>query len=179
MLGLLLENPAVTDTTRTDILDAASTDDLRSIGRSETTDELVRERINHVLRTREKAAGQTAAAQLESRYPLPDDDELAADGDPQCALLALIRNTRQAPTARRGAALDHILASRHLTEEVAWHLPAARLLDHAEYGPRLAQQLAELCGLAEERWQRLRSQANPSLSPNLSAYKLIERITKA
>lgn len=179
LLRLLLESPAVADATRTDILDTASTDDLRAIGRSETTDEHVRERINRVLRTREQSAGQAVAAQLESRYPLPDDDELAADGDPQAALLALIRNTRQAPTARRVAALDHILASHHLTEEIAWHLPAARLLDHAEYGPRLAQELAELCGVAEERWQRLRSQASPSLSPNLSAYKLIERITKA
>lgn len=179
LLRLLLENTAVTDTTRTEILDTASTDDLRAVARDEATDEHVRAAINQALRTREQSTERALVAQLESRYPLPDDDELAADGDPQAALLALIRNTRQAPTARRGAALDHILASRHLTEEIAWHLPAARLLDHAEYGPRLAQELAELCGAAEERWQRLRSQASPSLSPNLSAYKLIERITKA
>lgn len=178
LLRLLLENTAVTDSTRTEILDAAGTDDLRAVGRSEATDKHVRERINHVLRTREQSTERTLAAQLESRYPLPDDDELAADGDPQAALLALIRNTRQAPTARRIAALDHILASRHLSREIAWHLPAARLLDHAEYGPTLAQELAERCGPWEERWQRLRSQATPNLSPNLSAYKLIERITK-
>lgn len=119
LLRLLLENTAVTDSTRTEILDAASTDDLRGVGRDEAADEHVRAQINHVLRTREQSADRALAAQLESRYPLPDDDELAADGDPQAALLTLIRNTRQAPTARRAAALDHILASRHLTEEIA------------------------------------------------------------
>lgn len=152
--------------------------DLRAIARDEQTGPRTCLLIDSALTERAAARTQAEHTRLEGAYPLPDDEELAARDNPQAALISLIRATRQAPNARRTAAIEHVLASRHTTAHVAWHLPAVHLFRHAEYGPQLARELADLCGSSEPRWQCLQDQANPDLSPNLSAHKLLERIAK-
>jgi hypothetical protein len=178
LVRTLLGNPSATDSVREAVLNSVAEEDLRVVARDEKTEPEVRFLIEHVLAERAAARAQADRARIEAAYPLLDDDELAANDNPEAALIHVIRTTRQAPTARRTEAIERVLASRHLTPKVAWHLPAAHLFRHEEHGPRLAVEIAELCGSSEERWQCLRDQANPTLSPNLSAHTLIERISK-
>jgi hypothetical protein len=104
---------------------------------------------------------------------LPTDEELSAVADPTAVLRDLLRDRSQ----HRGVVVDHALDSAYMTDELAWRLPVQELERHPVYGPRLAAEVAAICGESAGRWQAFtRSWAQPT---QLLATTLFKRLEEA
>jgi hypothetical protein len=73
--------------------------------------------------------------------------------------------------------IQHALGSSYMTDDLAWRLPVKSLESHPVYGPRLAAQIAEICGDSPARWQEfVNSWSQPT---QLLASSLFKRLRKA
>jgi hypothetical protein len=105
---------------------------------------------------------------------LPSDEDLSRVDDPQAVLLDLIKS-RGMDQERK---IQHALSSSYITDDLAWRVPVKTLEGHPVYGPRLAIQIAEICGDSPARWQELAS--SWSRQPTqLLASSLFKRLRKA
>jgi len=105
---------------------------------------------------------------------LPSDEDLSRADDPQAVLLDLIKS-RGMDQDRK---IQHALSSSYMTDDLAWRVPITSLESHPVYGPRLAAQIAEICGDTPARWQEFaRSWSQPN--PLLQASSLFKRLRKA
>jgi hypothetical protein len=80
---------------------------------------------------------------------LPSDEDLSRVDDPQAVLLDLIKS-RGVDQDRK---IEHALSSSYITDDLAWRVPVKVLEGHPVYGPRLATQIADICGGSPARWQ--------------------------
>jgi hypothetical protein len=104
---------------------------------------------------------------------LPSDEDLSQVDDPQGVLLDLIKS-RSVDQDRK---IQHALSSAYMTDGLAWRLPVKSLEGHPVYGPRLAAQIAEICGDSLARWQEfVRSWSQPT---QLLASSLFKRLREA
>lgn len=105
---------------------------------------------------------------------LPSDEDLSRVDDPQAVLLDLIKS-RGMDQERK---IQHALSSSYITDDLAWRVPVETLEGHPVYGPRLAIEIAEICGDSPARWQELAS--SWSRQPTqLLASSLFKRLRKA
>jgi hypothetical protein len=65
-----------------------------------------------------------------------------------------------------------------MTDDLAWRVPVTTLEAHPVYGPRLAAQIAEICGDSPARWQELVSSWSHQ-STQLLPSSLFKRLRKA
>jgi len=73
--------------------------------------------------------------------------------------------------------IQHALSSSYITDDLAWRVPVKSLEGHPVYGPRLAAQIAEICGDSPARWQEfVTSWSQPT---QLLASSLFKRLRKA
>ena len=116
------------------------------------------------------------ALRVTARRPnekLPSDENLSKVDDPQAVLLDLIKS-RGMDQDRK---IQHALSSSYMTNDVAWCLPVKSLEGHPVYGPRLAAQIAGICGDSPARWQEfVNSWSQPT---QLLASSLFKRLRKA
>jgi hypothetical protein len=104
---------------------------------------------------------------------LPSDEDLSRVDDPQAVLLDLIKS-RGMDQDRK---IQHALSSSYITDDLAWRIPVKSLEGHPIYGPRLAAQIAEICGDSPACWQEFVS--SWSQSTQLLASSLLKRLRKA
>ncbi len=74
--------------------------------------------------------------------------------------------------------IQHALSSSYITDDLAWRVPVKTLEGHPVYGPRLAAQIAEICGDSPARWQEFVSSWG-NQSTQLLASSLFKRLRKA
>jgi hypothetical protein len=114
------------------------------------------------------------ASRVTARSPekLPTDEDLSKVDDPQAVLLDLIKS-RGMDQDRK---IQHALDSSYMTDDLAWRLPVKSLESHPVYGPRLAAQIAEICGDSPTRWREfVNSWSQPT---QLLASSLFKRLRK-
>lgn len=98
-----------------------------------------------------KPAPSTPSYQTETQAApeLPTDEDLSAMAEPQAVLRDLLRDRSR----HRSTVVGHALDSAYMTDDLAWRLPVQELEQHPKYGPRLAAEVARLCGTSQSRWQ--------------------------
>ena len=82
---------------------------------------------------------------------LPSDEELSRASDPQAILLGLIKSRDM----DRDRKIQHALSSSYLTDDLAWQVRVSALEGHPVFGPKLAANIAEICGDSPACWQEL------------------------
>lgn len=64
-----------------------------------------------------------------------------------------------------------------MTDDLAWRLPVKALENHPDYGPRLAAEIAMICGSSPARWEEL-ARAWSRQPTQLLAVNLFKRLRK-
>lgn len=149
LIELLLGKPAISDSQICFLLNRLTTSEINDLCQSARKRSRLRRLCAEVLQTRRPTATPATSPATTRQPDLPTDEQLAATPDPQSALRDMLR-------ARSGywdRIIDHALNSAHMTDELAWQLPAKALEDHPVYGPRLAAHVAHICGNSPSRWQ--------------------------
>jgi hypothetical protein len=140
------------------IADAAASYILDRLGESELNDMAVSavdgSRLHHLCsaalqRRPPRALPPFAATARRQPEKLPSDEDLSRVDDPQAVLLDLIKS-RGVDQDRK---IEHALSSSYITDDLAWRVPVKVLEGHPVYGPRLATQIADICGGSPARWQ--------------------------
>jgi hypothetical protein len=174
LVEVLLNKPRLPDTSANHVLDRLGESELDDIAASAA----VGSRLEHLCASaiNRRSPHVLPASTITARRPaekLPSDEDLSKVDDPQAVLLDLIKS--------RGMDQDrkvrHALGSAYMTDDLAWRLPAKSLESHPVYGPRLAAQIAEICGDSPIRWQEFVS--SWSQPTQLLASSLFKRLRKA
>jgi hypothetical protein len=151
LIDLLLGKTAISDRQIRFLLarlTVSEIDDLRQSARKRSR---LRRLCAEALRARRPAAAAQASPEAPQQPQLPTDEQLAVTPDPRSALRDMLR----ARSGNWDRVIHHALSSVYMTDELAWQLPVKALEDHPVYGPRLAAQVAQICGNSPSRWQTL------------------------
>jgi hypothetical protein len=174
LVEVILNKPRISDTAVSHVLDRLGKSELDDIAASAASGSrlehlcasAIERRSPHVLPASTVAASRSAEKLL-------NDEEISKVDDPQAALLDLIKS-RGIDQDRK---IQHALGSAYMTDDLAWRLPVKSLESHPVYGPRLAAQIAEICGDSPVRWQEFVS--SWSQPTQLLASSLFKRLRKA
>jgi hypothetical protein len=170
----LLNKPLISDAAASQVLDRLGESELDDIAASAAS----ASRLEHLCAAalqRRPLRVLTTFRPTARRPPekLPSDEDLSKVDDPQAVLLDLIKS-RGMDQDRK---IQHALGSSYMTDDLAWRLPVKSLESHPVYGPRLAAQIAEICGDSPARWQEfVNSWSQPT---QLLASSLFKRLRKA
>lgn len=174
LVETLLNKPLIPDTAASHILDRLGGNELDDIVASATSGSRLADLCAAALQRRPPRV--LPASRVTARRPsekLPSDEDLSEVDDPQAVLLGLIQS-RGMDQDRK---IQHALSSSYMTDDLAWRLPVKSLEGHPVYGPRLAAQIAEICGDSPARWQEfVDSWSQPT---QLLASTLFKRLRKA
>ena len=174
LVEVLLNKPRLPDTSANHVLDRLGESELDDIAASAA----VGSRLKHLCTSaiKRRSPHVLPASTITARRPaekLPSDEDLSKVDDPQAVLLDLIKS-RGMDQDRK---VQHALGSAYMTDDLAWRLPVKSLESHPVYGPRLAAQIAEICGDSPIRWQEFVS--SWSQPTQLLASSLFKRLRKA
>jgi hypothetical protein len=173
LVEALLNKPQIPDAAASHILDRLGESELDDISASAAGGSRL-EQLCAV--ARECRLPRVPAHRVTPRRPpeqLPSDADLSKVDAPQAVLIDLVKS-RGVDQDRK---IQHALSSCYMTDDLAWKLPVRCLESHPVYGPRLAAQIAEICGNSPARWQELvNSWSQPT---QLLASSLFNRLRKA
>jgi hypothetical protein len=171
LIEILLNKALIPDTAASYVLDRLGESDIAASAASESRPDLLR-----AAALQRRSSSALPAFRVTARRPpekLPSDEDLSQVDDPQAVLLDLIKS-RDMDQDRK---IQHALSSSYMTDDLAWRLPVKSLEGHPVYGPRLAAQIAEICGDSPARWQEfVNSWSQPT---QLLASSLFKRLRKA
>jgi hypothetical protein len=173
LVDTLLNKAQIPDTAAVHILDRlteAEIDDVVASAGNRSRLHLLCQEALQRRPSRTLASFRTGARRLPEK--LPSDEDLSGIDDPQAVLLDLIKS-RGMDQDRK---IQHALNSSYMTDDLAWRLPVKSLEEHPVYGPRLAAQIAEICGNSPARWQEFASSWNQPTQ--LLASSLFKRLRK-
>jgi hypothetical protein len=174
LIETLLNKALIPDTAASHILDRLGESEIDDIASSAASGSRL-----HLLCTaalQRRPSGALPAFTAVARRPpekLPCDEDLSRADDPQAVLLDLIKS-RGMDQDRK---IQHALSSSYMTDDLAWRVPVKSLEGHPVYGPRLAAQIAEICGDSPARWREFVS--SWSQPTQLLASSLFKRLRKA
>jgi hypothetical protein len=173
-VDLLVVNSAASDKQIKYILDRLETDHIEDLRETAGKRSQLNRLTTAALHGRQPVELQQSPRRNPTALPvLPTDSELSKTDNPSKALLELFRH--RGP--HRDAVLAHALASKYMTDDLAWRLPVVDLEQHPSYGPRLARKIADICGDSTARWMEF---ANSWAQPTqLLATTLFKRLENA
>jgi hypothetical protein len=173
LIEALLGKPQITDSAASYVLNRLGESELDDIAASAASGS----RLEHLCASaiERRPPPVLPASRVTARPPekLPTDEDLSKVDDPQVVLLDLIKS-RGMDQDRK---IQHALDSSYMTDDLAWRLPVKSLESHPLYGPRLAAQIAEICGDSPIRWREfVNSWSQPT---QLLASSLFKRLRRA
>jgi hypothetical protein len=174
LVETLLNKPQIPDSAASHVLDRLGESELDDIAASAATGSMLDHLCSSAIERRSPRA--VPASRVTARRPaekLPSDEDLSKVDDPQAVLLDLVKS-RGMDQDRK---IQHALGSAYMTDDLAWRLPVRSIESHPVYGPRLAAQIAEICGDSPARWQELVS--SWSQPTQLLASSLFKRLRRA
>jgi hypothetical protein len=174
LVEMLLTKALIPDTAASHILDRLGESEFDDIAASAASGSRLHVLCAAALQQRPSRA--LPAIRASARRPpgkLPSDEDLSRVDDPQAVLLDLIQS-RGMDHERK---IQHALSSSYIADDLAWRVPVKSLESHPVYGPRLAAQIAEICGDSPARWQEFVSSWSRQ-STQLLASSLFKRLRK-
>ena len=172
LVELIAGKPSTPDTAVAYILDRLGTAEIEDLSRSASSDSRLAALCMEALQQR-SPQGSSGPRATPRQVHLPDDEELSKADDPSAVLLDLIQS-RDCGQDRR---IQHVLDSAYMTDDLAWRLPVKALENHPVYGPRLAAEIAMICGSSPTRWEEL-ARAWSRQPTQLLAVNLFKRLRK-
>ena len=172
LVELIAGKPSTPDTAVAYILDRLGSTEIEDLSRSASSGSRLATLCMEALQQRapQGASGPRATPR---QVHLPDDEELSKADDPRAVLLDLIQSRDYGQDRR----IQHVLDSAYMTDDLAWRLPVKALENHPVYGPRLAAEIAMICGSSPARWEEL-ARAWSRQPTQLLAVNLFKRLRK-
>ncbi len=172
LVELIAGKPSTPDTAVAYILDRLGTAEIEDLSRSASSDSRLAALCMEALQQR-SPQGASGPRATPRQVHLPDDEELSKADDPSAVLLDLIQSRDYGQDRR----IQHVLDSAYMTDDLAWRLPVKALENHPVYGPRLAAEIAMICGSSPTRWEEL-ARAWSRQPTQLLAVNLFKRLRK-
>jgi len=172
LVELIAGKPSTPDTAVAYILDCLGSAEIEDLSRSASTGSRLAALCVEALQQR-APQGASGSRVTPRQVHLPDDEELSKADDPRAVLLDLIQS-RDYDQDRR---TQHVLDSAYMIDDLAWRLPVKALENHPVYGPRLAAEIAMICGSSPARWEEL-ARAWSRQPTQLLAVNLFKRLRK-
>ena len=172
LVELIAGKPSTPDTAVAYILDRLGSAEIEDLSRSASSGSRLAALCMEALQ-QSSPQGASGPRATPRQVHLPDDEELSKADDPAAVLLDLIQSRGYGQDRR----IQHVLDSAYMTDDLAWRLPVKALENHPVYGPRLAAEIAIICGSSPARWQEL-ARAWSRQPTQLLAVNLFKRLRK-